>query len=155
MSRAHLAFSTARRNPARQTGELLPTTFATVVQTRWSDYDALGHVYHPVFLTYLEAGRDAWFAERLGSREVYVVARVELDFRRQLGRDTSSVVVEITAEELGDKSIKTNELVTDGAGLVFAQARTTSVRWDPVRGVSVPLSDRERSALMGRGRRQD
>ena len=28
------------------------------VQMRWRDLDALGHVNHPVVLTYLEEGRD-------------------------------------------------------------------------------------------------
>ena len=35
--------------------------FEHPVTVRWRDTDALGHVDHAVFLTYLEEGRDAFY----------------------------------------------------------------------------------------------
>ena len=52
--------------------------FEPLVRVRWRDTDALGHVNHAVFLTYLEEGRDAFYVHALGSDPHYVVARIEL-----------------------------------------------------------------------------
>ena len=56
------------------------------VQMRWRDLDALGHVNHPVVLTYLEEGRDAFLAERGISRDEYVVGRCTVCFRARSTR---------------------------------------------------------------------
>jgi len=50
--------------------------FEHPVDVRWRDVDALDHVNHAIFLTYLEEGRDAFFSAALGD-PVYVVARLE------------------------------------------------------------------------------
>ena len=54
--------------------------FEHPVDVRWRDVDALGHVNHAVFLTYLEEGRDAFFAQTLASDPIYVVVRLEVLF---------------------------------------------------------------------------
>ncbi len=46
------------------------------VDVRWRDVDALDHVNNAVFLTYLEEGRDAFYATALRSDPIYVVARL-------------------------------------------------------------------------------
>jgi acyl-CoA thioester hydrolase len=48
--------------------------FEHQVDVRWRDTDALGHVNHAVFLTYLEEGRDAFFVRTFGGEPDYVVA---------------------------------------------------------------------------------
>ena len=55
-------------------GELMGTVFERPVDVRWRDVDALGHVNHAVFLTYLEEARDAFYICALGDDLVYVVA---------------------------------------------------------------------------------
>ena len=44
----------------------MAAAFELPVKVRWRDVDALGHVNHAVFLTYLEEGRDAFFIQALG-----------------------------------------------------------------------------------------
>ena len=56
----------------------MPTVFEYQVSLRWRDVDALGHVSHAVFLTYLEEGRDAFYVQALGRDPHYVVARATL-----------------------------------------------------------------------------
>ena len=58
--------------------------FEHQVDVRWRDVDALGHVNHAVFLTYLEEGRDAFFAQTLASDPIYVVVRLEVDLRAEV-----------------------------------------------------------------------
>jgi acyl-CoA thioester hydrolase len=58
--------------------------FEHQVSLRWRDLDALGHVNHAVFLTYLEEGRDAFYVQALGRDPHYVVARMEIDLRAEV-----------------------------------------------------------------------
>ena len=55
------------------------------IEIRWRDCDPYGHVNHAVFLTYLEEVRDEWLIAAVGEDALgYVVARVEIDYRREL-----------------------------------------------------------------------
>src|SRR5258706_14816862 len=54
------------------------------VDVRWRDTDALGHVNHVVFLTYLEEGRDAFYSQIIGGDPVYVIVRLEIDLRAEV-----------------------------------------------------------------------
>ena len=58
--------------------------FSHPVAVRWRDSDAVGHVNHATFLTYLEEGRDRFLEPAFGSPPVYVVVRIEMDLMREL-----------------------------------------------------------------------
>jgi acyl-CoA thioester hydrolase len=124
-------------------------TFEHPVHVRWRDVDALGHVNHAVFLTYLEEGRDAFYAAALGSDPLYVVVRIEIDLRAEIGRDQRQVTVRIEVERLGTTSLTTRETIRTAAGEVAAQARVVSVRWDAGRHKPVPFTEAERARLTG------
>ena len=79
--------------------------FEHPVDVRWRDVDALGHVNHAVFLTYLEEGRDAFYTRMLGSDPIYVVARLEVDLRAEVGYPDRRVTVRIEVERLGTTSL--------------------------------------------------
>ena len=95
--------------------------FEHPVDVRWRDVDALGHVNHAVFLTYLEEGRDAFYTRMLGSDPIYVVARLEVDLRAEVGYQDRRVTVRIEVERLGTTSLTTRETVLTPAGEVVAQ----------------------------------
>ena len=103
--------------------------FEHPVDVRWRDVDALGHVNHAVFLTYLEEGRDAFYTRMLGSDPIYVVARLEVDLRAEVGYQDRRVTVRIEVERLGTTSLTTRETVLTPAGEVVARARVVTVRW--------------------------
>ncbi len=89
----------------------MAATFEQVVRVRWRDTDAQGHVNTAVFLTYLEEGRDAFYAQVLGTDPHYVVARVELDLRAEVRHADGQVTVRIAAERLGTTSLTTRETI--------------------------------------------
>ncbi len=117
------------------------------VDVRWRDVDALGHVNHAVFLTYLEEGRDAFYARVLGSDPIYVVVRVELDLRAEVRYPDRRVSVHIEVERLGSTSLTTRETIRTPSGEVAAQARVVSVRWDAGLRKPVPFTAQERARL--------
>jgi acyl-CoA thioester hydrolase len=70
--------------------ESLPVRFeesVTSVRVRPNDLDSLGHVNNATVLEYFEAGRWAWMDQhglRHGTRVLAVVARIEVDYRREI-----------------------------------------------------------------------
>jgi acyl-CoA thioester hydrolase len=133
--------------PVGRVSALLGAVFEHLVPVRWRDTDALGHVNHAVFLTYLEEGRDAFFVDTLGSDPMYVVARIEIEFRAEIRLSDRQVTVRIEAESLGRTSVTTRETVLSPSGAAAAQARVVTVRWDPDLRRSVKLTDTERARL--------
>jgi acyl-CoA thioester hydrolase len=124
--------------------------FERTVDVRWRDVDALGHVNHAVFLTYLEEGRDAFFTQVLGSDPVYVVVRIEIDLRGEVRYQDRQVTVRIEVERLGTTSLTTRETVLTPAQEVAAEARVVAVRWDAGLSKPVPFSEAERARLAAR-----
>ena len=121
--------------------------FEHQVGVRWRDTDAIGHVNHVVFLTYLEEARDALYAQVLGSEPVYVVARLEIDFRAEVRHEDRRVSVRIEVERVGTTSLTTRETIVGPSGQAVAQARVITVRWDADRREPVQFSDAERARL--------
>jgi acyl-CoA thioester hydrolase len=118
------------------------------VDIRWRDVDALGHVNHAVFITYLEEGRDAFYRKILDADPHYVVARIEIDLRAEVRLPDRRVMVRIEAESWGKTSLTTVETIRLGAQEA-ARARVVTVRWDAGHGKPIPFTDAERARLEG------
>lgn len=121
------------------------------VRVRWRDTDALGHVNHAVFLTYLEEARDSLYAEVLGSEPSYVVARIELDLRAEVRYEDRQVLVRIEVERLGTTSLTTRETVLNSARGIVAKARVVTVLWDAGQRKPIPFDDAARARLSADG----
>ena len=124
----------------------MAATFERLVHVRWRDTDALGHVNHAVFLTYLEEARDAFYTQDLGEPD-YVVVRLEVDLRAEVRHADQQVTVRIEAERLGTTSLTTRETIVTPSGDVAAEARVVTVRWDPGQRRPIPFSETERARL--------
>ena len=124
----------------------MSAVFEHPVHVRWRDVDALGHVNHAVFLTYLEEGRDAFFSRTLGD-PLYVVVRIEIDLRAEVRLAERRVTVAIEVERLGATSLTTREKILLPSQEVAAEARVVSVRWDADHRKPVPFSAAERAQL--------
>jgi acyl-CoA thioester hydrolase len=122
--------------------------FEHQVSVRWRDTDALGHVNNAVYLTYLEEARDAFYLRALGD-PIYVVVRLEIDFRAEVRHADRTVRVEIAVERLGTTSLTTREILRTASGEVAAEARVITVRWDQDVRAAVPFSDEQRARLAG------
>ncbi|HEY2937585.1 MAG TPA: thioesterase family protein, partial [Gaiellaceae bacterium] len=84
------------------------------IEIRWVDLDVYGHVNHAVYLTYLEEARDEWLGRALGDPGKvwdYVVARVAIDYRRELNLEDDVIVARCRLDGIGTSSIRTREAV--------------------------------------------
>ena len=124
----------------------MASVFEHQVRVRWRDTDALGHVNNAVYLTYLEEARDAFYLRALGD-PIYVVVRLEIDFRAEVRHADRSVGVEIAVERLGTTSLTTRETLRTADGELAAEARVITVRWNQDERAVVPFSDEERTRL--------
>ena len=108
-----------------------------------------GHLNQAVYHELLEEGRGALF-ERLGVLEngfFFVLARVELDHRREVRRQDSPVTVALRVEAVGRSSITVAHDIVLPDGAVAAEGSSVLVAWDRDARRSRPLTDAERTRL--------
>jgi acyl-CoA thioester hydrolase len=120
------------------------------IEIRWRDVDAYMHVNNAVYATYLEECRDEWIESVLGEAgDVwdYVLARVAIDFRRELRLDDASVDVSCALARVGTSSVTLREEVRTLAGELAAEAESVLVARDREAGGSRPLTEDERAAF--------
>lgn len=118
------------------------------IPIRWRDVDAYGHVNNAVFLNYLEEARDRLVTDLFGERAWdFVVARVAIDYRKELGQDDGEVIVSCRITGFGRSSVRTAEAVRTRDGELAAEAESVVVARDPSTGRSRPLTDEERAVL--------
>src|ERR1039458_5186029 len=121
--------------------------FEHVVDVRWRDTDALGHVNHAVFLTYLEEGRDAFFVQTFGGEPDYVVARIEIDLRAEVRHQQRQVTVRLEVERLGTTSLTTRETILTASGEGAAEPGFVPARGARRARKPMPFSEDERARL--------
>jgi acyl-CoA thioester hydrolase len=120
------------------------------IEIRWRDLDSSGHVNNAVYLTYLEEARTGWLEDVLGDPEAvyaFVLARVAIDYRRELGLGDEVVTASCRLQEVGTSSIRTAEEIRVANGELAAEAEAVTVAWDQAGRTSRPLTDDERAAL--------
>ena len=78
--------------------------YRTDIQVRFADTDALGHVNNSAFAHYAEHARIEFFQHLGGRVGGLILARLAIDFRRQVHFGTT-VMVETGVERVGTSSI--------------------------------------------------
>jgi acyl-CoA thioester hydrolase len=117
------------------------------IEIRWRDLDAASHVNNAVFLTYLEEARDEWLDRTLGEGWDYLLARVAVDYRRELRLEDDEVLARCGVAGVGTSSVTTREELLTVAGELAAKAEAVVVARDPASGRPRPLSAEERATL--------
>lgn len=124
--------------------------FWTPDRVRFADLDLLGHVNNTAYAIYVESGRAAFFHEIgiwvPGAPVQSVVARLEIDFRRELSYP-ADFKVGVRVLGIGHSSYRI------GCGIFAdevccASALTVVVRWDMAKRGSTPLADEDRARLL-------
>ena len=121
------------------------------IEVRWRDVDALRHVNNAVYATYLEEARDGWLEQALGDDAAlwdYVLARVAIDFRREIGLEEEAVLARATLVRIGTSSLTLREEIRLLDGTLAAEAESVIVARERETGRSRPLTDAERAALV-------
>jgi acyl-CoA thioester hydrolase len=120
------------------------------IEIRWRDQDPYGHVNNAVYLTYLEEVRDEWLERTLGpAGELwdFVLARVAIDFRRELRQADEAVTARCRLATIGTSSVRTREELVKSDGELAAEAEAVLVARNRDSGSSRPLTAAERQAF--------
>ncbi|MCD7440003.1 MULTISPECIES: thioesterase family protein [Streptomyces] len=97
---------------------------------RWADMDAYGHVNNVVFLRYLEEARiDFLFRPDKDFKQGSVVARHEIDYKRQLVHRHRPVDIELWVTQIRAASFTISYEVKDGDE-IYVRASTVIVPFD-------------------------
>ena len=120
------------------------------IEIRWRDVDAYQHVNNAVYATYLEECRDEWIDRALdgtGDPWDFVLARVAIDFRRELRLEDEFAIVTCALERIGTASLTLSEQIRTESGELAAESEAVLVARDRELGRSRPLSDAERDSF--------
>ncbi len=100
------------------------------VEVRFRDCDAMGHVNHAVYFTYLEVGRFAYSKElEFRNNPSYIMARAECDFLSS-ARTGDRLVVSLGVTKIGRTSFTMEYEITGQDGQLVVTARTVQVVYD-------------------------
>ena len=119
-------------------------------EIRGRDLNPYNHVNSAVYATYLEECRNGLIDEALrgvaGSGD-FRLARIAIDYRRELTTEDGQVVVRTTVERVGTSSVTFREEIRTAGGELAADAEAVIVAYDPNRGGSRPITEAERRAF--------
>jgi acyl-CoA thioester hydrolase len=118
------------------------------VALRWGDMDALGHVNQAVYHELLEEARAALITGLPTPRRgAFVMARVELNYRREIPLNHRYVEVALRVESIGRSSVPVSQQIFRSDGELAADGQSVLVAWDAARRGSRPLSEEELATL--------
>jgi acyl-CoA thioester hydrolase len=118
------------------------------VALRWGDMDALGHVNQAVYHELLEEARTALIIGLpTPAKGAFVMARVELDYRREIPLNHRYVEVTLAVESIGRSSITVAQQIFRSDGELAADGLSVLVAWDAAARGSRPLSEQEIATL--------
>ena len=121
------------------------------IPTRWTDFDALGHLTHAAYPVFLDEARDAYLQATVGSFTEWptVVVHLSVDFRQEVRYPADAVVVRTSIGEVGRTSVTFEQEVSAPDGQVVATARAVVVAWDEADRGARPIDDVDRARLTG------
>jgi acyl-CoA thioester hydrolase len=123
------------------------------LQLRLNDFDVLGHLNQAVYHELMEQGRIALLSSLAADSNRYVLAHVELDYRREVPAPTREVIVETSVAGHGRSSVRLAQRVLRPDGELAAEGVSVLVGWDREARGSRPLGEdetRELAALAAR-----
>jgi acyl-CoA thioester hydrolase len=120
-----------------------------VIPTRWTDFDALGHLTHAAYPVFLDEARDAYLSETVGSFSEWpcVVAHVSIDYLLEVRYPTPSVTVRTAIEAVRRTSVTFTHEIVGPDGQVVASGKGVVVAFDPETRSARRIGDDERLRL--------
>jgi acyl-CoA thioester hydrolase len=127
-----------------------PFVFSHRLTVRFRDCDAMGHVNHAVYFTYLEQCRLAWWRHLGGTRGLpgadTIIAHAECDYRAPAFVH-DELDIRLQLGECGRTSFALIYAIENQSGIRVADARTVSVTFDYATGRKIPIPDATRTLL--------
>lgn len=123
-----------------------------MLQVRFRDIDAFGHVNNAVFFSYVELARIRYLLEVLEPEQPFdrlplILARVELDYRSPITFG-EEVAVDTRVERIGRTSFAMSHRMTAGPdGRLAGDVQTVLVTYDYASAQPIPVPDEWRRRI--------
>jgi acyl-CoA thioester hydrolase len=119
------------------------------IPTRWTDFDALGHLTHAAYPVLLDEARDAYLTAAVGPFSTWpsVIAHLSIDFEREIRHPAAAVTIRTNVVEIGRTSVTFEQQVLGADGDVAASARAVVVAWDERSRGGREIDAHDRAAL--------
>ena len=122
-------------------------TVSTDITVNWGDMDALGHVNHSVFATWMETARMMYFT-KVGMMEIYensnigpILARIEVDYKFPIVYP-DVVKVRTSVSRIGNSSFdmvyQISSLAKEGEVAAIGKVVGVLVDYDTGKPISIP-----------------
>ena len=125
------------------------------ITVNWGDMDALGHVNHSVFATWMETARMEYFS-KMGMMELYensnigpILARIEVDYKFPVVFP-DEVKVQTSVSRIGNSSFDMKYEISSLAkeGEVAATGKVVGVLVDYNTGKPVPMPEELKNSII-------
>jgi acyl-CoA thioester hydrolase len=149
---------TARSVPTAMVEHVRMPRERVMTPLRWSDTDAYGHINNVQFLRLLEEARVVVLADQVGTGDnppstALLVARNEIEYLEPLTFRVAPVAVDLWVTRIGaadfDMGYQILDKAPDGTDLLYAQAETMLVAFDPAANRPRRITGAERERLEG------
>ena len=122
----------------------------TRLQTRWTDFDALGHLTHVAYPVLLDEARDSFLASRIGSFAEWpsVIVHLSIDYKQEIAHPAPELVVRTRVADVGRTSVTFEQEVVGSDGAVAASSYSVLVAWDGAARSARAIDDEERAKLL-------
>jgi acyl-CoA thioester hydrolase len=121
----------------------------TRIQTRWPDFDALGHLNHAVYHVYLDEARDETLRNTVGDFNAWpnVVVHASIDYRREVALGVREIIVHTQIAEVRRSSVRFEQAIVTPDGELAAEAEAVLVAWNPETRRAREITPEERQRL--------
>ena len=111
------------------------------IRTRWTDFDALGHITHAAYPVFLDEARDAYLTEAVGSFDQWpwVVAHVSIDYRSELPAGALYRVLSGIGKVGRSSLVTVHRMFASENDELAAECEMTSVYFDLSARASCPM----------------
>lgn len=127
--------------------------YKTAIETRFADFDMMGHVNNAVYFTYMEIARSKYWMQAIGwdwKKTGVVIAKASLEYIKPIFID-DKISMYVRTSRIGKSSFDLEYLlvkVKNGEEIVCSKGKTVCVAFDYQTKQAAPIPINERSKMM-------
>ena len=144
------------KNTDKTTGDIINSDsfkYKTVIETRFADFDMMGHVNNAVYFTYMEIARAKYWNHAIQwdwKKTGVVIAKASLDYILPVFLE-DNISIYVRTSRIGNSSFDLDYLfikLVNGKEEICAKGKTTCVAFNYATKSSFPVPNDERARMV-------
>lgn len=127
--------------------------YKTSLETRFADFDMMGHVNNAVYFTYMEIGRTKYWSHAIKwdwQKTGVVIGNASIDYIAPIFID-DKIHIYVKTSRIGTKSFDLEYLIVkeqNGTEIICSRGKTVCVAFDYATKKPAPIPDKEREKMV-------